>query len=291
MDNNYLVQRRINAKKQFRRKVALTAILGSILLILIVIGLIKVILDEKNGGGEIKEKHGQTSEQLTTGEDKKGNSGDGNSDGNSGMASEADLTPTATLTPTSTPTPTPEPGPKVIVDPGHGGEDLGSVRQGLYEKDANLAIALYLRTFLEEAGYEVYMLRETDADVPNESRPQTAIEQEGDLYVSIHLNSLDADSDATQGAETWYSNLRDDNSDVLAQNVIDELTKVIDTRNRGIKLSNKLIVLKYNGMPACLVECGFITSETERAKLFNPEYQEKIARGIANGIMKFMPVE
>jgi N-acetylmuramoyl-L-alanine amidase len=44
-------------------------------------------------------------------------------------------------------------------------------------------------------------------------------------------------------------------------------------------------------MPACLVECGFITSETERAKLFDPEYQQKVAKGIFNGIQKFLPLE
>ena len=61
--------------------------------------------------------------------------------------------------------------------------------------------------------------------------------------------------------------------------------------NRGIKLSNGLIVLKYNELPACLVECGFMSSETERAKLFDADYQKKIAEGIANGIEKFLPLE
>jgi len=105
------------------------------------------------------------------------------------------------------------------------------------------------------------------------------------------LNSLEEDSDGTRGAETWYSDLRNDGSDVLAQCVIDELTKVIDTRNRGIKMSNNLVVLKYNELPACLVECGFMSSATERAKLFDAEYQKKIAEGIANGIEKFLPAE
>ncbi len=300
MDMNYLVQRKMNAQRQYRRKVTITIILSIILVLLIVVGLIKVIMDEKKA--EESQKSGETnvSESLTPGaltgapdEEDNGNATGGGEDAN-GQNGENSPEATPAADPTETPTPTPVPvnSKKIAIDPGHGGEDLGSTRQGLYEKNANLAIALYLKKELEDAGYEVLMIRDADVDVENNTRPVTAIEHKADLYVSIHLNSLDGDSDATQGAEVWYADLRNDGSDKLAQYVVDELTKVIDTRNRGIKLSNKLIVLKNpDMMPACLVECGFITSETERAKLFNPEYQQKIAKGIANGIQKFLPLE
>ena len=302
MDMNYLVQRKINAQKQYRRKVTITIVISVLVVLLVLGGLIKVIIDDKKANQRGQEDT-KVSEQLTPGipsaaPDNQGgeNSTEQNVPANTETTPEPTLAPEATATPTATLTPTPTPAPvakkKVAIDPGHGGEDLGSTRQGLYEKDANLAIALYLKAELEAAGYEVFMVRDTDREVENETRPVLAMENNADIYVSVHLNSLDGDSDATQGAETWYADKRNDGSDVLAQYVIDELTKVIDTRNRGIKLSNKLIVLKNpDMMPACLVECGFITSETERAKLFNSEYQQKIAKGIANGIQKFLPVE
>lgn len=294
MDMNYLVQRKINTRKAYRKKVTLTIVLGILLFVLILIGLIKVISDEKKAdeGG----KNGaQVSENLTPGAD----------DGKQ-PESQKDTTPSGTketpddgeevsVTPEPTDVPEPTAAPlvskKVVIDAGHGGDDLGSTRNGIYEKNANLAIALYLRDELKEAGYEVYMIRETDTAVENTERPATAIAENADIYVSIHLNSLDTDSDATQGAEVWYSDLRDDGSDTLAQCVVDELTAYVGMKNRGIKLSNKLIVLKYNGMPACLVECGFISSETERTKLFDAEYQQKVAKGIANGIKKYLPLE
>ena len=203
-------------------------------------------------------------------------------------------TPTPSPTPTVTPTPTPIPKKKVAVDPGHGGnEDFGSSRpsENQYEKHANLAIALFLKEELESRGYDVYMIRETDEAVENKQRPIMAKENGADIFVSIHLNSLDEDSDATRGAETLYSDLLNAESAVLAQYVIDELTQVIDTRHRGIKLRNGLVVLNSNELPACIVECGFMSSATERAKLFDAEYQKKIAEGIANGIEKFLPVE
>ncbi len=288
MDMNYLVQRKINARKAYRRKVILTIALSAILLVLIIVGLVKVILDEKKAEENGTNKGTSVSENVTPGLSGE-QGGEGQSSGNQGGTAETTPEPTATLTPT--PTPTPLPSKTVAIDAGHGGEDLGSTRQGLYEKDANLAIALYLKQELETAGYKVFMVRDSDAYVENMERPAAAIAAEADIYVSIHLNSLEADSDATQGAEVWYADKRGDGSDTLAQYVIDELCKVIDTRNRGIKLSNNLIVLKYNEMPACLVECGFITSATERAKLFDPDYQQKIAKGVANGIKKFLPLE
>lgn len=306
MDMNYLVQRRMNAKKAYRRKVVLTIALSVILLVLILVGLVKLIVDEKRAEENSKGTEHNASENLTPGitgaasgeEDSRETAG-GNVENSEQNGEDAAATPVPTETagptaiPTGTPTPTPVPASKkkVAIDAGHGGEDLGSTRKGLYEKDANLAIALYLQKSLQDAGYEVYMIRDTDVEVELVDRPALAIENQADLYVSIHLNSIEGDSDATQGAEVWYSDLRDDGSKTLAQCVVDEVTKVIDTRNRGIKLSNGLAVLKYNEMPACLVECGFITSETERAKLFDPEYQKKIAEGICNGIQKFLPLE
>jgi N-acetylmuramoyl-L-alanine amidase len=295
MDMNYLVQRRINARKAYRRKVILTIALSAILLVLIVVGMVKVILDEKKAEENAGNKSTNVSENITPGlnEENAGQTGEqtGNEQPSGNTGETAVVTPEPTATEAPTPTPIPLPKKLVAIDPGHGGEDLGSTRQRLYEKDANLAIALFLKKELEDAGYAVLMIRDTDVYVENKDRPAAAIAAEADIYVSIHLNSLEADSDATQGAEVWYADKRNDGSDTLAQYVIDELCKVIDTRNRGIKMSNNLIVLKYNEMPACLVECGFITSETERAKLFDPEYQQKVAKGIFNGIQKFLPLE
>lgn len=302
MDMNYLVQRRINAKKAYRRKVVLAITLSVILLALFLVGLIKVIIDDRNDKKAEADKGIQSnvSEQVTPGitgsaagdEEVKETSGNTAGEEEQTQVPSSTLAPTSTPLPTSTPTPTPVPKKKVAIDPGHGGEDLGSTRQGLYEKDANLAIALYLQALLLDAGYDVYMVRDTDVQLELADRPAMAKESGADMFVSIHLNSIEGDNDSTQGAEVWYADLHGEASEELARYVMDELVKVIDTRNRGIKKSNGLAVLKYSDtMPACLVECGFITSATERAKLFNPEYQQQIAQGIFNGIKKYMPAE
>jgi len=299
MDMNYLVQRRINARKKYRRKVAITIALSVLLLILIIVGLIKVIMDEKkdreNSGDAISNVTATVSPEVTT--DVPENNDNSTSVNRGGETEGTEPVPTAvpavnaTAIPTATPSPTQVPKKIIALDAGHGGDDLGSTRQGLYEKDANLAIALFLKKELEDAGYAVFLVRDGDFYVENEERPVLATQNGATLYISIHLNSIEGDNDATQGAEVWYADMRNDGSETLAQYIVDEMTKVVDTRNRGIKLSNKLTVLRHSDIPACLVECGFITSETERAKLFDPEYQKKVAKGICNGIQKFLPLE
>lgn len=277
MDMNYLVQRKINAKKKYRRKVMLTATLGVVLLILIMVGLIKILVDEKKAeSGNNQEVQNSVAVQEVP-----------------SNLTEVTETPESGITPipTLTPTPTPIPKKKVAIDPGHGGDDWGSTRNGLYEKDANLGIALYLKQKLENAGYDVFMTRDTDVWVEREDRPAWAKENNADIFVSIHLNSLEGDSDTTRGFEVWYDDRREDGSGTLAKCIAEEMDEVLEARNRGVKETGNLIVLNRNTMPACLIESGFITSETERAMLFSPEYQEQLAEGICNGILKFLPVE
>ena len=137
MDMNYLVQRRINAKKAQRKKIILTIILSIILLILIVVGLVKVILDEKKAEENTADKGTNVVENITPGLN--GNDSDSSDekngeDSNGGNQENiVEATPVPTVPPTATPTSTPTPVPKklVVVDPGHGGEDLGSPRPQL----------------------------------------------------------------------------------------------------------------------------------------------------------------
>jgi hypothetical protein len=106
MDMNYLVQRKINAKKAYRRKVILTIALSAILLVLILVGLVKVIWDEKRAEENAGNKGTNVSENVTPGVS--GNNGEGtsgNAQGGSAEETPAPTEPAPTLTPTPTPTP------------------------------------------------------------------------------------------------------------------------------------------------------------------------------------------
>lgn len=82
---------------------------------------------------------------------------------------------------------------KVVIDPGHGGADFGTVHlEGKYpiaEKHLTLGLALELELELERAGISTTLTRRSDIDLPLPARTQIANQQKADLFISIHLNS------------------------------------------------------------------------------------------------------
>ena len=281
MNSNYSSRKRKNMRQNQQKKTIIVIGIAVIMAFFVLVGFGKVLAGEEKG------THGDTTISVTPTLQ--------NEQATGTPTPEPTITQEATPIPTSTPTPTPTEvplGPIIAIDPGHGGEkDWGTTKGEHREKNINLAIALFLRDILEERGYRTYMIREDDSAVENKTRSGLAKENGASLYVSIHQNSLEEENDAGRGAEVWYCDLFDTRDAELAQCVLDELTAFVGMKSRGIKLSNKLIVLRENTLPACLVECGFMSSPTEREMLLTEDYQKKIAEGIANGIQKFMPLE
>ncbi len=187
-----------------------------------------------------------------------------------------------------------EPSRSITIDPGHGGSDPGACfieEDGTIwrETDINLAISLKVRDILKKNGVRVVMTRTTEKDVVLKSRPELANSEETALFISIHTNSV-AENDVANGIETWGSleigrPLAGVTDKSFAENVQKAVIKQTSAHNRGIKDSVDLAVLKHSVMPSVLVEVGFITNETERNNLFNESYRNKLAQGIAQGIL------
>jgi N-acetylmuramoyl-L-alanine amidase len=78
----------------------------------------------------------------------------------------------------------------VIVDAGHGGKDPGAVVKGVHEADINLAVAKLLRRELEDRGYKVLLSREEDVYKTLQERPKFASDNNGDMFISLHCNSI-----------------------------------------------------------------------------------------------------
>lgn len=92
---------------------------------------------------------------------------------------------------------------KVVIDPGHGGQDPGAIGcYGVKEKTVNLAIGLELRRILRSKNVEVVMTREDDTFLSLDDRPAIANRERADVFISIHANSSRASS--AQGYETYY---------------------------------------------------------------------------------------
>lgn len=221
-------------------------------------------------------------------------------------------------------TKSPAPRLKVAVDAGHGGEDTGALGpKGLKEKDAALAMALELKPALEQAGFEVLLVRSDDTLVPLWDRAKLANAKGADLFVSLHLNA--ARARAAKGSEVYFLSLGQaegeakevaalenagaggpKNPDTVIASILEDLAQkaflqdserlavAIQTqlnrlggiKERGVKQA-PFVVLRSAAMPAVLVEVAFISNPKEELKLKDAAFRRKAAEAIARGIRRF----
>jgi N-acetylmuramoyl-L-alanine amidase len=178
----------------------------------------------------------------------------------------------------------------VVIDPGHGGEDLGAYNGTLYEKDINLDISLKLGKLLEELGVNVVYTRKTDVFVDLDPRVDLANKLDATLFISVHSNSMPDNSDY-RGTETLYcppANPKYSKMDgkKLAVIVQKELVKTLGTVDNGIIERPNLAVLRKTVMPAVIAEIAYISNPSDRAKLSDDSFRKKAAQALANAVMK-----
>ena len=177
----------------------------------------------------------------------------------------------------------PDGSPLVVLDPGHGGDHNGAEYGGVKEKDLNLAIASKTASLLEAEGVTVRMTRSIDQSVDLYARSGLANTLGADLFVSVHCNASVEHDDAlgvytcaySQGTVGWQ----------LAQILRETMLDATGAADFGMEERPNLAVLRTAQVPAALVECGFMSTPSELALLTQPEYQDKLARGIADGIL------
>lgn len=173
---------------------------------------------------------------------------------------------------------------QVIIDPGHGGDDLGAVFNGRNEKDDNLKIALLVKENLDDMGISAELTRKSDKFISLEKRCKIANSRKAELFVSLHRNS----AENANGVEIWIRNDSPQKDSELAENILESLDKAGISLNRGVKAGyarddgQNYYVNTHTDMPSCLVELGFINNETDN-KLFD-DNTEKYAQAIADGI-------
>lgn len=177
---------------------------------------------------------------------------------------------------------------KILIDPGHGGNDAGAKGvDGSLEKNISLEISKKVAGDLSQyEDLEVILTRTEDTYVSLEERSKMANEQGVNMVVSIHLNSESGGRSAS-GTETYYQSNNIDGSEKLAKSIQDTICLYLDTKNRGIYPSN-LEILRETEMPSVLVEAGFISNKEEEKKLSDSSYQNQMAEGIAQGILRYI---
>lgn len=212
----------------------------------------------------------------------------------------------------------------IVIDPGHGGHDPGAIGNGLKEKDIVFSISKRLGDELKKRGYKVLYTRNKDTFIELRDRTKFANAKKADIFVSIHANAspnIKRVNDFS-GFETFFlSPARSERSKNAAalenKSTVDEMNyfskqtflnflnreKIIFSNKLAIDVQkNTLVKLKKyktkDGgvreapfwvlvgalMPAILVETGYITHPVEGKNLSKKDYQEQIAKGIADGI-------
>ncbi len=169
----------------------------------------------------------------------------------------------------------------IMIDPGHGGSDVGATRNNIYEKDITLDIAKRVEKLLKNKGYIVEMTRYDDKTVSLQERVEMSELFNPDIFVSIHVNS--SNSTTPSGLETHYYK---DNSIYLAKCVHAALLNNINSNDRGL-FKSKFYVINHTTAPAILVETGFISNPSERAQLITENRKNATAKAIAEGIDEY----
>lgn len=173
----------------------------------------------------------------------------------------------------------------VVLDCGHGGYDSGALGGTAKEKELTYTILYtYAKSYFNKASSNVkaYWTRHDDTFVTLNDRAAYAKSIGADLFISLHMNSA---SPSAKGTEVFYSLSNNSklknglNSQTMASMFLKSMVSVMGTTNRGVKTA-KYVVIHKNTVPAILIELGFISNSSERAKLTNTSYQKKAAKKI-----------
>jgi len=216
---------------------------------------------------------------------------------------------------------------KIVIDPGHGGHDTGTIGpNGLYEKDLVLDVSKRLGKLLgTRLGAEVVFTRRDDTFIPLETRTAIANQEQADLFVSVHANSS-RDPDA-RGVETYYLNFtsspealevaaRENAASDKSIHELQDLVKKIalkekieesrefaadvqaslhsglaaknsEIRDRGVKKAPFVVLIGAN-MPSILAEISFLSNPADEKRLRAPEYRQRVAESLYQGISRYV---
>ncbi len=189
----------------------------------------------------------------------------------------------------------------IVIDAGHGGIDAGTNRDGLLEKEANLAIAQKLKAILEEKGYTVIMTRNDDVSLDDLNKSSSSRHRRdliarlsiinssnAQFFVSIHVNSsrnLEAD-----GSIVFYSQ-RFEQNETLAyciQMALNGLTVDGENRTTHNPQEGDYYLLNHSDKPGVIVETAFISNAREKILLAEDEFRTQLASAIADGIEQYL---
>ena len=188
--------------------------------------------------------------------------------------------------------------PCIVLDAGHGGADPGKVGcNDVLEKDLNLKIVYKLKTLFENKGFRVVLTRKDDKVLADSGSKNVKVE---DLHnrvalitktnpvmtICIHQNSFPDSS--VSGPQVFFYD-QSPEGETIAATIQESLNTALEPpKPRVSKSNNDYYILKKTPTPTVIVECGFLSNETEAAQLTDDAYQEKLARAIYQGACNYL---
>ena len=195
---------------------------------------------------------------------------------------------------------------RVLLDPGHGGDDEGASSKNpvVKEKDLTLTLAKMIGARLKKAGIDVEYTRTHDTSLSLDDRSNSARKKKADLFISIHANH--AGNSEACGVETYIlppsgypgtadgsrsrgwqiGNRNDYNNTLLGYSVHHSLSSQSDVFDRGLKRQS-FFVLRETSCPAILIECGFLSNSFETHRMLEKSWQERCATAVTEGVLSY----
>ncbi|HEY0368246.1 MAG TPA: N-acetylmuramoyl-L-alanine amidase [Chthoniobacterales bacterium] len=197
----------------------------------------------------------------------------------------------------------------VVLDPGHGGTDSGTLNPFGAEKNFALDVALAARRDLMNAGFKVEMTRVDDNGISLEDRIAFANQFTHAVFVSVHFNSGSGGtgvesyalapegvpSNAAAGGEAHVAanesspnegNAQDSQNIALAAAVHAAVLSHANTFDRGIRHA-RFKVLRHIKVPAVLLEGGFLNNPIDASRIATPQYRQQLGAAIAQGVQSY----
>jgi N-acetylmuramoyl-L-alanine amidase len=202
----------------------------------------------------------------------------------------------------------PAPFTLVVLDPGHGGQDSGAMCGAIFEKDLTLDVAQRVDRLLQAQGLATLMTRVGDSYVSLADRAAVTNRARDCIFVSIHFNEAEK---VVSGVETYFAEHQGAPaprlvswipffqgpaaespplaSQSLARFIQEAMVARTKAPDRGTK-AKQLFVIANVGVPAVLVEAGFLSNKEDIAKLESNDYREQMAAAISEGILRYRDV-
>lgn len=185
----------------------------------------------------------------------------------------------------------------IVIDAGHGGIDAGvrGKKSGVKESDINLSISRELAGFFSKAGFNTVLTRKSQAGLYGlptkgfklrdmQKRRQIIQECGADMVISVHQNFY---SDTSRRGAQVFFNKESQSGKQLAVCIQQSLNSIEGAAEKNSPLIGDYYMLECTDSPSVIVECGFLSNESDEALLSDEEYRTQIAYAIFSGAITY----